>query len=78
MTPAILLISLSLVGAPEPPRGKEIEELIAKGVQLRETRKDAEALDLFRKAYELSQGVHSRSWPSPNRPSGVGSMPRHT
>ncbi len=59
MTSATLLISLFVLSSPEPQRGKEIDDLIAKGIQLRETQKDSEALDLFRKAYEMSQGARA-------------------
>jgi hypothetical protein len=37
----------------------EVEELIDKGVELREQGKDTEALEKFRKAYELSHGGHA-------------------
>lgn len=59
MSSAILLLSLSMLTAPEPQRGKEVEELISKGVQLRESQKDSEALEVFRKAYEMSQGARA-------------------
>ena len=42
--------------AAEPKAKSEVEQLIDKGVELREAGKDAEALDQFRKAYELSKG----------------------
>lgn len=59
MSSALLLLSLSMLTAPEPQRGEEVEELISKGVQLRESQRDSEALHVFRKAYELSQGARA-------------------
>ena len=39
-----------------PSQGGEVDKLISRGIELREQGKDAEALDIFRRAYELSQG----------------------
>lgn len=50
-----LLTMLAAQPTPSPGPG-EVDKLISRGIELREQGKDADALDMFRRAYELSQG----------------------
>lgn len=59
--PALLLASAlaasPVAAAPDPAASED--ELIDRGIALREARNDAAALDTFRQAYNLKQGAHA-------------------